>query len=304
VENLKKKYGKVEALRGLDLNISEGSIHGLIGPNGAGKSTTIKILATLVRPDSGNIAVNNIPINKGISIRRMIGVVPEVPRLHESKSARGELKYHSRMHSIRGKDMDTRISDLIKAVHLEEMADRPIKSYSTGMKKRTALALALLHDPDILLLDEPMSGLDPVIRKQFKDIILELNEKGKTILISDHDLHTVEELCDRVTIIQKGRTIVEEDLETLRDETGHSSIAIKVGDNCIKEHFCREISALECVRSISQERDHFIVNIHEPARSIPEIIRTASRNADIMEAKKTKITLEDIFLKFTGERNV
>ncbi len=299
-KNLTKSFGKVDALKGLNLHVNKGSIHGLIGPNGAGKSTTIKILSTLIRANSGEITVNDIPINHGVSVRSIIGVVPETPRLHENKSARSELVFHSKLYGMPQKEAKTLISNVIYSVQLEDAADRPIRGYSTGMKKRVALALALLHEPEILLLDEPMSGLDPVIRKQFKEIILDLKDMGKTILVSDHDLHTVEELCDSVTIIQDGKTVVEDTIESLRHKTGSIAIELKVSDDSAMDGLEAKLSSLDRVTDVSQKRGWVIVKVLDPKTDIPVVIHTASEHTGILEAKQTKITLEDIFLKFAG----
>jgi ABC-2 type transport system ATP-binding protein len=163
-----------------------------------------------------------------------------------------------------------------------------------------AVALALLHDPEILLLDEPMSGLDPTIRKQFKDIILELNLKGKTILVSDHDLYTVDELCDSVTIIQDGKTVVEDTIDSLRQKTGNIAIELKVSDMMAAEKLSYDLSSLDCVIDVSQNREMVIVKVRKPETDIPVIIRMASEQTAILEARQTKITLEDIFMKFAG----
>jgi len=299
-ENLTKRFGKVTALKGLNLHVNNGSIHGLIGPNGAGKSTTIKILSTLVYPDSGNVTINDTSLKRGIKVRSMIGVVPETPRLHENKSARSELKYHAKLYGMSGKKVKSQINDIIHTMRLEDAADRPMRGYSTGMKKRVALALALLHDPEILLLDEPMSGLDPVIRKQFKEIIMGLKRQGKTILVSDHDLYTIDELCDSVTIIQEGKTVVEDTIESLRYKTGSVAIELKVSNTSTLSELSTALSSLDCVTDISQNREWLVINIREPKTDIPIVIRTASDHTDILEARQTKITLEDIFLKFAG----
>ena len=299
-ENLTKRFGKVDALKGLNLHVKKGSIHGLIGPNGAGKSTTIKILSTLVSANSGDVTINDIPLKRGISVRSMIGVVPETPRLHETKSARSELMFHAKLYGMPRKEAKTLVSDVIYAVQIEDAADRPIRGYSTGMKKRVALALALLHKPEILLLDEPMSGLDPVIRKQFKEIILDLKEMGKTVLVSDHDLNTVEELCDTVTIIQDGVTVVEDTIESLRQETGNVAIELKVSDDSAMDGLGSKLSSLDCVIDVSQKRGWVIVKVRNPETDLPVVIRTASDHTGILEARQTKITLEDIFLKFAG----
>lgn len=303
VDNLEKKYGKVQALRGLSLHVEKASIHGLIGPNGAGKSTTIKILSTLVRPDSGLVFLNGIALNEGARIRDMIGVVPEFPGLEKTRSAREELEFHAKLYGM--KEAGERIRTLLRDLGLEDVADRPTAGYSTGMRKRTGLALALLHDPEILLLDEPMSGLDPAIRKQFRDIILKLKEKGKTILISDHDLFTVEEVCDRVTIIENGKTVAEDSIEALRGLTMNTGIELEMREHAAAGRLMEILVSLNYVTDISKRSKSLLVRVREPESDIPSLIRTASANAELLGARPIKLTLEDIFLKFTEEiRNV
>ncbi|MDD3043539.1 MAG: ABC transporter ATP-binding protein [Methanosarcinaceae archaeon] len=299
VDNLEKRYGKVHALRGLSLHVEKASIHGLIGPNGAGKSTTIKILSTLVRPDSGLVSLNGIPLKEGARIRDIIGVVPEFPGLEKTRSAREELEFHAKLYGL--KEAGARIRILLRDLGLEDVADRPTAGYSTGMKKRTGMALALLHDPEIILLDEPMSGLDPAIRKQFRDIILKLKEKGKTILVSDHDLFTVEEICDRVTIIENGITVAEDSIKALNGLSGNACLELEMREPAAAGQLMEVLSALNYVTNISKRSKGLLVRVRKPESDFPSLIRTASANAELLGVRPVKQSLEEIFLNITEE---
>ncbi len=302
VDGLYKNYGKIKALDNTSLHVNEGTIHGLIGPNGAGKSTTIKILSTLIRPDSGEISIGDFPLNKGIAIRGLIGVVPETPRLHEYLTAHQEITFYARLSGLNGMRASGRVDSVIHEMDLAPVAHQPISSFSTGMKKRVSLALAMVADPPILLLDEPMSGLDPVIRRQFKDIILKLT--GKTILVSDHDLFTVDELCNRVTILKDGKTLVEDDIESMRKRMGKLSVEIQPVRPKDAGKLAHELGQLESVLSIEEENGWVIAIVSDPDRDIPAIIRTASNIIDIKEARQSRISLEEIFIKMAKGSDV
>lgn len=297
VEGLFKSYGKTRALNNTNMHVYEGTIHGLIGPNGAGKSTTLKILSTLVRPDRGSVTIINIPLKNGNAIRKQIGVVPETPRLHEHMNAYEEIAMHAKLTGIPRSQVPQQVKSVIDQMDLGSVAHQKISRYSTGMKKRVALAAAMVADPPVLLLDEPMSGLDPVIRRQFKDIILGL--EGKTVLVSDHDLYTVDELCQSVTILKEGRTLIEDDIETLRKKTGRMSIEIRPKDPEQIEELGEELRRIIGVTSVELNKGLVVVGVNDPEKIIPKVIRSASMNMEIIEAKQSHISLEEIFMKLS-----
>ena len=199
---LERRKG-VAALTGLTLSISPREVFGCIGPNGAGKSTTIKLLLDLIRPDSGTISINNLPTNNENS-RSQIGYLPENPYIYDFLTANEYLAYAGRLSGMPTTAIKQRSNLLLTKLKLDQAANRRISGYSKGMQQRTAIAAALIHDPELVVLDEPMSGLDPLGRKLIFDLIAELKAEGKTVFISSHVLTDIERLCDRVGIIVQG----------------------------------------------------------------------------------------------------
>mgnify|MGYP001773795093 CR=1 FL=1 len=207
-ENLSKTYrsGKtkrVEALKDLNLEVQEGEVFGFLGPNGAGKSTTIKLLMGLIFPTSGSFTIKGID-GRDRNCRRFVGYLPENPSFYDYLTAEELLAFVGRNFGMSEGAISSETERLLKLLDLYDARQRPIRSYSKGMVQRLGLAQALIHDPDILILDEPMSGLDPLGRILVKDLILDLKKQGKTIFMSTHILNDLEVLCDRVGIIVKG----------------------------------------------------------------------------------------------------
>lgn len=207
IEGLSVSYGKVLAVRDVSFEIPQGEVFGFIGPNGAGKSTTIKVLATLLKPDSGRVRIDGIDVPKyPMAIRRRIGYMPDFFGVYEDLSASEYLHFYAAAYQIPRSQRGNTIGDVLALTDLTEKAQAPVDSLSRGMKQRLALARVLLHDPDLLLLDEPASGLDPRARIELMEILRALRQMGKTIFISSHILTELAELCDSVTIIDRGST--------------------------------------------------------------------------------------------------
>jgi ABC-2 type transport system ATP-binding protein len=209
---------KVEALAALDLAVAPGSIYGFIGPNGAGKSTTIKILVGLVRQSTGSATLFGRDIADPRA-RLSIGYLPENPSFHDFMRPLEVLRYLGQLSGLSGADLDKRAETLIDRVGLGHARDLTVRKFSKGMVQRLGLAQALIHDPPLLILDEPMSGLDPIGRKEVRDLILELRGQGKTVFFSTHILPDVESVCDRVGMVFKGRLMKEGALQGLLDDT-------------------------------------------------------------------------------------
>jgi ABC-2 type transport system ATP-binding protein len=198
-----ERQKKVAALKDLTLTVSRHEIFGCIGPNGAGKSTTIKLLLDLIRPDSGSITINGQPASCEAS-RAQVGYLPESPYIYDFLTATEYLAYAGRLSGMSTAAIRQRSDELLTKLKLDQAAKRRISGYSKGMQQRTAIAAALIHDPELVVLDEPMSGLDPLGRKLIFDLIAELKTQGKTVFISSHVLTDIERLCDRVGIIVQG----------------------------------------------------------------------------------------------------
>lgn len=209
-ENLQKTYSgglrggdEARALKSLSLEVREGETFGFLGPNGAGKTTTILLLLNLIRPTSGSALLFGRPVADSL-VHRRLGYLPESVNLHDYYTGRGLLEFYAALLNVPMETRAARIADLLKLLGLEDAAHRRISKYSKGMLQRLGFAQAMLHDPDLLILDEPTASLDPVGRKEFRDILIELKRRGKTIFISSHILSEVESVCDRVAILQKG----------------------------------------------------------------------------------------------------
>ena len=188
-------------LKRIDLNIDKGEVFGFLGPNGAGKTTTIKVITGLLQPDSGRVSIFGEGVNS-IVAKQKIGFLPEAPYFYEHLTGHEFLKIHAQLHDVT--DFETRVDQLLKRVGLDEARDLRLRKYSRGMLQRVGLAQALIGSPELLILDEPLTGLDPIGRKEMKDIILEEKAKGTTIFFSSHILPDAEAVCDRIGIIIEG----------------------------------------------------------------------------------------------------
>ena len=198
-----KRKQKVQALKELNLSVAKGEIYGFLGPNGAGKSTTIKILLGLTRPSNGSAQLNGYPVGS-VQSRSTVGFLPENPALYDFLTASEYLAMVGRCFRMSNQSITTQSERVLGLLDLKEASRRPIRGYSKGMVQRLAFAQTLLHDPDLYILDEPMSGLDPVGRVLVKDIMQDLKRNGKTVFFSTHVISDVEAVCDRVAIIAKG----------------------------------------------------------------------------------------------------
>ena len=233
VEGLCKSFkghlslGRTHALQGVSFEVRQGEIYGLLGPNGAGKTTTLKLILGLLRPDTGRVTIFGRPASEPAS-RRRIGFLPENPYFYDYLTAREFLDFYGRLQGIPGSGRAASIAALLELVGLAGVAHRPLRKFSKGMVQRVGMAQALLGDPEFVILDEPMSGLDPIGRREFRDIILSLRKSGRTVFFSSHILQDAEMICDRVGILKEGRLIREGDLDSLLDAgTGAFEVTVQ-----------------------------------------------------------------------------
>jgi ABC-2 type transport system ATP-binding protein len=208
IRDLVRRYDTVEAVRGLTLDIAGGGIFGLLGPNGAGKSTTLRVLATLIRPTSGSVRVAGYDVVRDAAeVRRRIGYVPEGAELYDALTGAEFLDLLADLHRLDRREASTRSGAMLEAFALAGEIDRPVGDYSKGMRQKLLLVAALQHDPDVLLLDEPLDGLDVAAQEKLKEILHRHAAAGRVVVYSSHILEVVERLCDRVGIIDHGRLI-------------------------------------------------------------------------------------------------
>lgn len=299
-ERLVKKYGEVLALRGVSFRVRRGEIFGFLGPNGAGKTTTMHILATLLKPTSGRAVVAGYDVlEEPREVRKRIGMVFQDPSLDTDLTAYENLYIHGKLYGVRGRELEERIRELLEFVELWEHRDRLVKTFSGGMRRRLEVARALLHDPEILFLDEPTLGLDPQTRAHIWEYIKRLRrEKGVTIFLTTHYMDEAEELCDEIAIIDRGRIIAEGTAEQLKSMIGDEIVYLTVEGNGDP---CRTLSmgfVKECRRLGGSRLSLRVVNASE---ALPLLIQRASESGfKVREASYRRPTLNDVFLHLTG----
>jgi len=216
--DLVRLFGQKAAVNHLNLTVSRGEFFGFLGPNGAGKSTTIKMMVGLLRPTSGSVWVGGVDVWKDpVKARSLMGVLPEYLNIYERLSGREFLVFAGHMYSVPGADIPRRTEELLQVLTLADDADKLIVDYSVGMRKKIALAAALIHRPEVLFLDEPFEGIDPVSSRVIRDILHDLTQHGTTIFFSSHIMEVVERLCTRVGIINQGTLVAEGTLQELRE---------------------------------------------------------------------------------------
>ncbi|TMC19728.1 MAG: ABC transporter ATP-binding protein [Chloroflexi bacterium] len=216
--DLVRLFGQKAAVNHLNLTVNRGEFFGFLGPNGAGKSTTIKMMVGLLRPTSGSVWVGGVDVWKDpVKARSLMGVLPEYLNIYERLSGREFLVFAGHMYSVPGADIPRRAGELLQVLTLADDADKLIVDYSVGMRKKIALAAALIHRPEVLFLDEPFEGIDPVSSRVIRDILHDLTQHGTTIFFSSHIMEVVERLCTRVGIINQGTLVAEGTLQELRE---------------------------------------------------------------------------------------
>jgi len=261
---------QVVALRGLSLEISAASVYGLLGPNGSGKSTTLKILLGLVTATSGASEIFGVPSSRVIS-RVDVGFLPENPYFYKFLTGAETIAFYGKLCGLFGKTLKARVTELLDLVGLTEARDRRVGSYSKGMLQRIGLAQAMVHDPRLLILDEPTAGVDPAGSRQIRDLILQLKARGKTILLTSHLLEQVQEVCDRVGILAKGRLVREGSLDILTGVSGQTEYVIENSSPELQEEIAR---------------------------------LAASKGARLISYRQPQMDLETVFLKATEETKV
>ncbi|MEP7097548.1 MAG: ATP-binding cassette domain-containing protein [Dokdonella sp.] len=225
VRDLRKSFGTVQAVDGVSFTAHDGEITGLLGPNGAGKTTTLRMLYTLMRPDTGQVLVDGIDAEVDpIGVRRRLGVLPDARGLYKRLSARENIEYFAHLQGLDAATRRSRIDALIGALDMADIADRRTEGFSQGQRVKTAIARALVHDPRNVILDEPTNGLDVMATRAMRSFMRKLKEEGRCVLFSSHIMQEVGALCDRIVVIAKGRVVADESPEELRAQTGTANL--------------------------------------------------------------------------------
>jgi ABC-2 type transport system ATP-binding protein len=298
--NLTKRYGKLVALNNLHLKIDAGECFGYIGPNGAGKTTTIRILATLLQPTWGEARVcGHVVGYESRKIRPLIGYVPDFFGAYEDMVVQEYLEFFAAAYNLIGKQRTQVVGDVLELTDLSYKRDALVDGLSRGMKQRLSIARVLLHDPKLLLLDEPASGLDPRARIEIRELLKELRRMGKTILISSHILPELADLCTSIGIIERGEMIYQGSVaEALRRARVGTVIHVMTPDD--QQRTCEVLSTLAAVRS-AQIQDGMVIVSLDSTTSDFSFIASAMLNANlrIHEIKQEDVNLETAFMRLT-----
>jgi len=299
-KGLSKRYGSQFVLNDVSLNVKKEDIYGFLGQNGAGKTTTIKLLSGLLIPTKGNIIIDGMDMNnESRKIKKIIGLVPQDSSFYDSRDTLSHMIYYGRLKGLTKKDASGQSNALLDKVGLEQAKDKTVGHFSHGMKKRLGIAQALLNNPKVLILDEPANGLDPVGIRQIRELLRELNNNGITIFISSHNLLEIQEICNRVGIIDRGEMILEDSIDKIRHL--ESNGVITVGVYNLTPEIINLIESLEFVVKTELKSENILdifVNYEEDAK--PEINKLIVENGGrVFKLIENSLSLEDAFFNAT-----
>lgn len=300
IQGLTKHYGSLAALSDLSLNIAEGDIFGFIGPNGAGKTTTMRILATLLKPSQGLARIDGLDVTKkGKDVRRRVGYMPDFMGVYDDLKVFEYLEFFAAAFNIERKKRQGIVEGVLELTDLQSKKAMSVDSLSRGMQQRLGLARVLIHDPKVLILDEPASGLDPRARIEIRELLRELKRMGKTIMISSHILSELEEICDHVGIIEQGRLVFSGTMDQIKQRMGvNSQIRIQVADN--RDKAMEVLQALPHVAKVEPESDYLTVHLAEGQVNDGTIARTlVQAGLNLLTLETQQMKLDDAFLQLT-----
>ncbi len=301
IENLHVRYGSFQAVRGISFAIPRGEVFGFIGPNGAGKSSTIKVLATLQKPFAGRALLGGVSIPEHPrDIRRRIGYVPDFFGVYEDLTVREYLHFFAAAFYITEPKRSRTVGDVLELTDLTHKIDDQVDSLSRGMKQRLSIARVLLHDPELLLLDEPASGLDPRARIEMRELLKELRKLGKTILISSHILHELAHLCTHIGIIERGEMVAQGSLQEIYAQLQlkrlvHVQLAQHPEDDLLQR-----LRAIPGVASVEEEADRLALHLQEDVTALDELLaKLLEYGAKVTMFQPQAMDMETAFMKLT-----
>lgn len=300
VKGLRKSFGKVEVLKGIDFSVAQGTILAVLGPNGAGKTTTIRILSTLLRPDGGTVTVNGHNVDKNPdAVRSSIGLTGQFAAVDEYLTGEENLRMMARLYRLSMRDTRLRSTELLEQVDLVEASKRPVRTYSGGMKRRLDLAMSLIANPPIIFLDEPTTGLDPRSRLALWAMIKSLANNGTTILLTTQYMEEADQLADQIVVIDDGKVIAEGTADSLKAKVGADRLEITIGKNSSFEKAKKIVddSSLQA----DAERRVLSVASKGGVKRLKEILQQLENaKVDVESVSLHRPTLDDAFLTLTG----
>ena len=305
-EGLVKRFGATLAVDGVDLEVPRGAIYGLLGPNGAGKTTVVRLLTTLLRLDGGRASIDCIDLATDPNrVRTLIGLTGQYAAVEERLTARENLDLIGRLYHLPRGHVRTRGAELLERFDLADAADRVVKGYSGGMRRRIDIAMSLIARPSVLFLDEPTTGLDPRSRQAMWGLIEELGEDGTTVLLTTQYLDEADRLAERIVVIDTGRVIADGTSDELKDEIGGDRLSVTIAR---AENAARAIEALgpQCHGAVAVDPEsdgrHLLASIRAGDRVVPGAIRALDdAGVDVLDVEVRRPTLDDVFMTLTGK---
>jgi ABC-2 type transport system ATP-binding protein len=300
-QNLHKDFGEIYAVKGVNFKIQQGEVFSLLGPNGAGKSTTISMISGLLKPTKGDAFIfgDSISDNPG-SAKTRLGVVPQEIALYADLSARENLIFWGKMYGIRGKKLKDRVNNILELTGLLERQKGRVEKFSGGMKRRLNIGIALLHEPDIVIMDEPTVGIDPQSRRKILDSVMDLNRKGMTVLYTTHYMEEAQELSNHIAIMDQGEIIASgthDELVKIVGELDRIDLTINTESARVMETW----KNTDGVRNISAENGHLSLLVDDSNFVLPRLFETASTvGSRITSIQIQETNLETVFLHLTG----
>ena len=301
-ENLTKKFGELTAVDNLTLKVEKGEVFGFLGPNGAGKSTTVRMLCCLISKNSGKARVGDFDVDREedrLKIRKMVGYLPGDVGLYENQSAYKNLDFYGKLYEVPSAEREERIKRLLQLLGIWERKEDAVAGFSKGMKQKLAIARALIHEPQLLFLDEPTANLDPLAAKTVRDFVLDLKKEKRTIFMNTHNLDEAERVCDRIAVLKTKLVGVgsPEDLE--RSVSSRKTVIHleSIGDSVLAA-----VKKLSKVKNVSTNENKLILDMDDPEKDNPQLVRTiVSAGGNIQYVTEERSTLEDVYLKLVGE---
>lgn len=294
LEGVKKRLGNREILKGVSFAVEHGDIFGYLGPNGAGKTTTIRVILGLFKPDSGRAFILGEDSSKD-EARRKVGFVLEADGLYDNLTAYENLDYYSQIYGVPQVQAKERINEMLKLVELLDRATDKVAAYSKGMRQKLALARAMVHDPQILIMDEPTAGVDPTGQIEVRNIILNMaHNRGKIIFLSSHNLDEVQRICNRIALIDKGEIVLYGELEKIQREMSHGEVIIEAA-RAIAEPLVAELKGLPHL-GLRQKRDRMLIFVPQEGVGVSDIVTLLTeRGVRIEGATRREASLEEIW---------
>jgi len=302
VENLVKRFGSRRAVDGIGFEVAKGELFGLLGPNGAGKTTTINVLSTLLVADGGRAVIGGHDVARdAAAVRRLIGVVPQEIALYQDLGARDNLLFWGRVHGLGGKALDERVNRLLEHVALSEHARQKVETFSGGMKRRLNLAAGLVHEPEVLFLDEPTVGIDAQARSKLLGLIGELADDGLTIIYTTHYLEEAEQLCDRIGVIDRGRMVAVGDKEDLISQSGDEDRVRVLVPAARRDELAAAAAKWPGVQAVGEHRGKSEIRATDGGAVLPALQAwLAAADLELAQLEVVRPNLETLYLNLTG----